>query len=298
MARGECKVLNVSSPGGTSPGFDLTGDPGVQHPSRGIVTEDAVKKWILRQLGEPVVDVELVDAHLNDALDEAKLQFGMLMGQRRLFQIDVNTNKTEYQLPTDIYQVIEVVLPASFFDTLTDTEDQFSLAYHFLFGQWLNTPLQHIGGAGSSYGTSGSYRNQYPYSDLLQRLQYLETIERIWGADRDWEYVQETHTLRIMPPPQPSGKAHIIGHSHLIDVEAFVDPTDIWLFRQWSLAEAMTILGNMRSTIDSWPMGGGDKALNGDRLLDRALEIKADLTERFKELRKKAGPGGATILTG
>lgn len=298
MARGPAKVFNVSSPTGSSPGFDLTGDPGVQHPSRGIITEDAIKKWILRKLGEPIVDVELVPEHLDDALDYAKLQFGTYMGQRRLFQLDVNGQQTEYQLPTDIYQVVEVLLPASFFDTLTDTEDQFSLAYHFLFGQWLNTPLQHIGGAGSSYGTSGSYRNQYPYSDLVQRLQYLETIERIWGADRDWEFVQSTHTLRIMPPPQPGGKAHIIGMSHAIDVEAFVDPTDIHIFRQWAFAEAMEILGNMRSTVDSWQMTGGEKSMNGDRLLDRAAEMKQDLVEKSQQLRKKAGPGGASIVTG
>jgi len=115
-----------------------------------------------------------------------------------------------------------------------------------------------------------------PYSDLVQRLQYLNVSKKIFSADREWVYDRDTHELQVMPRPSIVGNMLVEVWTRDIDTRQF-GPEDENIFLRYSLAQAKEFLGEIRNKWDSMPMVGGDKGLNGERLLEEAKEAKAQL---------------------
>lgn len=221
------------------------------------MTEDEIKGYVLRRLGSGVIDVELTDAQMGDVMTDTKRWFGFRLGQKRAIQIPMTTATNVYILEPDVTEVLEVYLPQAHFPAV-DTDD-FSYTYSLLFGQW------------RSPGAS-----PMPYSDLLQRLQYLNVSKKLFSADREWRYDRDTRELLIMPRPSIVGNMIVLVWTRDIDTRQF-GPEDENLFLRYSLAHAKTILGEIRSKWDSIPMVGGDKGLNGERLLEEAKEEKEQL---------------------
>lgn len=220
-------------------------------------TEDEVKAYVLRRLGSGIIDVELTDDHMNDVIDDTKRWFGFRLGQKRVIQIPLTTATNVYVLEPDVTEVLQVFLPSAHFPAV-DTDD-FSYTYSLLFGQW------------RSPGAS-----PMPYSDLVQRLQYLNMSKKIFSADREWNYNRDTHELLIMPRPSIVGNMLVEVWTQDIDPRQF-GLEDENLFLRYALAQAKEFLGEIRSKWDSMPMVGGDKGLNGERLLEEAQAAKEQL---------------------
>jgi hypothetical protein len=220
-------------------------------------TEDEVKSYVLRRLGSGIIDVELTTEHLNDVMDDTKRWFGFRLGQKKVIQVPLTTATNVYILDPDVTQVLRVFLPTAHFPAV-DTDD-FSYTYSLLFGQW------------RSPGAS-----PMPYSDLVQRLQYLNMSKKIFSADREWDYNPDSRELLIMPRPSIVGNMLVEVWSRDIDTRQF-GPEDEDLFLRYALAQAKEFLGEIRNKWDSIPMVGGDKGLNGERLLEEAQASKEQL---------------------
>ena len=231
-------------------------------------TEEEVKAYVLRRLGDGIIDVELTPAHLQDVIDDTKRWFGFRVGQKRVIQIPLTTATNVYILEPDVTEVLQVFLPTAHFPAV-DTDD-FSYTYSLLFGQW------------RSPGAS-----PMPYSDLVQRLQYLNMSKKIFSADREWTYNRDNHELLIMPRPSIVGNMLVEVWTKDIDVRQF-DPEDEDLFLRYSLAQAKEFLGEIRNKWDSMPMVGGDKGLNGEKLLESAKEMKEQLEKDAINWRRAA----------
>ena len=221
------------------------------------MTEDEIKSYVLRRLGSGVIDVELTTDHMNDVINDTKRWFGFRLGQKRVIQVPLTTSTNVYILEPDVTEVLQVFLPSSHFPAV-DTDD-FSYTYSLLFGQW------------RSPGAS-----PMPYSDLVQRLQYLSMSKKIFSADREWNYNRDTRELLIMPRPSIVGNMLVEVWTSNIDTREF-GPEDENLFLRYSLAQAKEFLGEIRNKWDSMPMVGGDKGLNGEKLLEEAKEAKEQL---------------------
>lgn len=229
------------------------------------MTEEEVKAYVKRRLGDGVVGVELTDAQMDDILRATKRWFVARCAIKTVSNLTVSTDVSEYVLDNQIVDVYEVYFPKSNL-TSFDKSDDFSYVNGFYLGSMFGGQSQE------------GYRfNQLPYSDLVQRLQYLETAQRIWGADAQWEYDSRTRTLRIMPSPPVSGTAVIIGNSANVQTTS-LDPEDEDLFLRWATAEAKEVLGQIRSKYDSVPTAGGDRSLNGDTLFTQAEMEKEALS--------------------
>ena len=221
------------------------------------MTEDDIKAYVIRRLGGGIVDVELTQEHMSDVINDTKRWFGFRLGQKRPLQIPLTTATNVYILDPDVTEVLDVYLPSSHFPAV-DTDD-FSYTYSLLFGQW------------RSPGSS-----PMPYSDLVQRLQYLNMSKKIFSADREWSYDRDTRELLIMPRPSIVGNMIVMVWTRDIDTRQF-GPEDENLFLRYSLATAKEFLGEVRSKWDSMPMVGGDKSLNGEKLLESAKIEKEQL---------------------
>jgi len=229
-------------------------------------TEDEHWSYTVRKLGGGVIDIELTDLHKKDCLDDTKRWYVERVGFLAWYQLPLVPGESNYQLSSDVLEVIDVLLPS--FQLPTLDVDSFSFTYFTsLFGSW-TSPQQ----------------SPMPYSELVQRLQYLETIGRVFSTDRDWDWQPENRRLVIMPPPRAGGFGTMQSNALLkvfsanIDTKQ-LDPRGHDYFRRKLLIEAQATLGNIRETYDTYTTLGGDRSMNGAALISRA-ETQAEKLER------------------
>ena len=221
------------------------------------MTEDEIKGYVKRRLGSGIIDVELTEDQMGDVLSDTRRWYSFRAGQKRFIQIPLLTSTNVYVLDPDVIEVLQVIIPGSHFPAV-DTDD-FSYTYSMLFGQWRSPGASPL-----------------PYSDLVQRLQYLSMSQKIFSADREWNYNQSTRELEIMPRPSIVGNALGEIWTKNIDTRELL-PQDEALFLRYALATAKEFLGEIRSKYDSMTTVGGDRTLNGEKLLAEAKEEKEQL---------------------
>lgn len=252
------------------------------------MSEDKLWRYVRRQLGGGITDVELTskgdrdpetgrvydedETHQYDCFADARRWFAYRVGFRKIVQVQLMNGQSAYLMPPETIEVIDVHLPN--FQLPTIDADQFSYTYYtLLFGQWTNPNVAPL-----------------PYSDLVQRLQYLEQIGRIFSSDRDWEYHANTRILEIYPAPGSLGSPSFYNRSaasssalatiwtyHVDPTQ--LDPQDLDLFKRKLVISAMRTLGNIRMKFDSMPSVGGDKSFNGMDLLGDAQSMEDKLEQ-------------------
>lgn len=222
--------------------------------------------YALRKLGSGIIDIELTDEHKQDCLDDADRWFAERVGFIQYSQLPLVPGQSNYFLSSDVIEVFDLWLPS--FQLPTLDVDSFSFTYFSsLFGAW-TSPQQA----------------PMPYSDLVQRLQYLETVGRIFSTDRDWDWQPELRRLVISPPPRAGGLGTMIA-SAIIKVGSAnimteqLDPRPGDFYRRRLLIEAMRTLGQIRDTYDAYPTVGGERSMNGGALLQRADQLEQKLEQ-------------------
>jgi len=221
------------------------------------MTEDEIKAYVKRRLGSGIIDVELTADHMEDVIIDTKRWYSFRAGQKRLIQVPLLTSTNVYVMDPDVIDVLQVVLPGAHFPAV-DTDD-FSFTYSLLFGQWRSPGASPL-----------------PYSDLVQRLQYLNMSRKIFSADREFNYNPNTRELEIMPRPSIVGNMLVEVWSKNIDTRE-LGPQDEQLFLRYALAQAKEFLGEIRSKYDAITQLGGDRSLNGEKLLEEAKAEKEQL---------------------
>jgi hypothetical protein len=252
-----------------------TGEPILSGYGTGM-SEEKLWRYVRRTLGGGITDVELTsngdrdpvtglvyeadETHQFDCFADARRWFAYRVGFRKIIQVPIRTGQGAYLMPPETIEVVDLQLPN--FQLPTIDADQFSYTYYtLLFGQWTNPGVAPL-----------------PYSDLVQRLQYLEQIGRIFSADRDWEYHPNTRILEIYPAPGGAlGSAALATiWTHHVDPTQ-LDPQDLDLFKRKLLICAMRTLGNIRTKFDSISVVGGDRSMNGMDLLGDAATMEEKL---------------------
>ena len=233
------------------------------------MTEEEIVAYLKRKLGGGIETVELTVDHFTDIMNDTKRWFLFRVGQKQFMQLTVASGISEYTLPANVLEVLSCRIENYNFDTAG--ADDFSYAYGFVFGSWY-TNTQY----GSLPGDGASTLSPMPYSDLVQRLQYLETIQRVWGGDPEWFFDKNTKKFTLSPAVGYNGIALMEIFSNTVDTRQ-LDPEPEDFFLRWALAEAKETLGTVRSKYDSYPTVGGDRSMNGDQLLSEAREAKEKL---------------------
>lgn len=233
-----------------------------------LMDEDQLKEWILRQLGAPLIKVEITKEQLEDCVEMGKRWFSAKKGLPRSTAFQVLDGLNEYDLPDDVDKVFDVVFSTNPLDL--------SLVFSPYLMQDEKVP----------YDVFAAPRAAGVYSSLAQTIQYIETVKRILGADLDWR--QEGRKLYIFPIPKNATSIRIEYKAKTFDAVE-LEERDHDLLKRYALAMAKKIVGRIRSKYDSFPTAQGTASLDGQALLDEA-SIEVDKLE--EEISDSAGPMG------
>lgn len=229
----------------------------------------ALKKWILRTLGCDVIDVELVEDQLDDAVLEAKEYWLMWVGMARSVELSVQAGNQEYAadlLGPDVNSVVDVYFDA-YDDSLRDA-----------FG-WADVEINPF---------QWTFEGRGGYSSIIQYMQYREMARGITSSDRDWEWDKSRRVLVISPKYSQSRMIMVVYLSRCFDYD-YLEMYEWSIFRQYALARAMQKLAFIRMKFSDHPGVAGSFSMDGETMYanGEALELKID--EKIKQMEHPVG---------
>ena len=232
--------------------------------ARTLMNREELTQWILRKLGGPLVCVELTQDMLDDAVEDAVRWFIAKKGTVRTVKFNAIPGQVEYDLPEDVDTVLNV--------WFTERELDFSTIF---------SPFAFVDKI--PYDVFANPRGGGLYSSFTQSLQYIEMAKRIISVEPEWRQIPGTRCLQLNRLDRDDGASltFVVEYKpNCITVEQLFE-RDHDLVKRWAFAEAMEVLGRIRSKIDSYPSAQGTLTLNGDRLIDQAQEKKDKLEEEI-----------------
>jgi hypothetical protein len=233
-------------------------------PAGGPVSRETLATHAKVQLGWPAVCVELSEHHFADAVDEAEVWIATHMGQVRTATISLVSGMLEYALPSDCESVVDVALPRRYGSLPLPMNIEG--AEEFYYGQFFK------GGA-----RSGGFN-----SDVYQTLQYFDMTQRTLSADTEHTWQDDNRRL-LISPSNLSGTAIVWYVSNQIDYDRITLQMKL-LMRRYVVAQAMMMLGRIRSKYSEVPGSGGKITLNGSDLMTAAETELAVLDEKMGKL--------------
>lgn len=231
-----------------------------------------VINYVRRRLGDQVVNVELTEDQLRDCINDTKRWFVANWGVRSEKLIIADIGQSEFKLEEDVYRVIAVY------------EER--LAFPGIALSFQDIPFYYL----YTYRSDVSISFSYPvglYSGLIQQLQFIGQLKRIFSADLSFEYNPYSRILRIMPARMEARRILVEYLNNTVDI-AKLAGEDKNVFLRYCLAVAKERLGRIRSKYSDIPYATGTVSLDGERLLSEALEEQKELTEWAMSRNKPA----------
>lgn len=237
-------------------------------------SEAEIKKFVRRRLGGGTVDVELTEEQIGDCIDTARRWFSRYIAQIKNVTIQISPNGGEYDVAPDCAYVTDVAF----------TRDNRDI---FTFFDWAGVEISPLN-YGMYYGPPGG-----SYSYLTQARQFIEQAKKLISTDPDWYWDRAKRKLVITPTSgqvnSGLGNTIVVEYAtRAVDLER-LDDYEYELLRRYALAEAMDLLGQIRSKYSSWPSASGEASLNGDSLISNADVMRNELNEAVKKLRRPDG---------
>ena len=238
---------------------------------------------ILTRLGSGMIDVELTDEQLQKCIDlaEAKLiQRGDAYVEESLVLLTLKKNQKEYILPDEIIEIQQIYRRGygrAFGSTGGQNMDPFAMA-------WTNV---YMAGAINGIRTGGLVTYELHNN-------YLKTAGKMFGMYMNYSFNPNTHKLVIAENPRSDDEI-ILLHSYVdrAEYEVLQDRfASLWI-ENWALAEAMEILGRIRSRFGNLPGPNGSVSQDGDALKQESKAMKEELT---KELNNFVPGGDVTLM--
>jgi hypothetical protein len=218
------------------------------------------KRWIMMQLGAPVIKVELTEAQVDEFIDSAikrMSQWGMFE-EVCIFRVTPKENGYDLlEMIPEYINVKDVIYSPNQAESLLQgffTDFAFDNRSFF----WYH----------STYASMTDFYILNAYNEM-----YLRTI----GNEGQWKVVG--NKLYLSPTPDKPVWA-------AIEYTAFPDKLDVrrdeWI-REWALSECMMALGNIRGKYSQLPGPRGELQLDGEQMITRAVEKQEKLLERLNE---------------
>lgn len=224
-----------------------------------------IKSYVLAKLGNPVVEVELLEQQFEIILRTAgDFIAHYLPKEERFAWFYTQPLVSEYPLPNDAYWVEEV----NWDPATTNIGDIFG-AESFLFNIGNVTGIQNI------------------LLDYTLLQQYRRFSQRILGTEGHWECLGD-RKIRLYPTPKG---AFPVTVKYIPAITSFRSPICRQLVMDMILAEAMIVLSMARSKFSGIPSpDGGSLTMNGDALFQRGNEMRDKIIDMANGLADPLGP--------
>lgn len=228
------------------------------------VDSDPLKRYVLTMLGNPVVEVELMENMFEIVLKTTgDFIAHYFPKEQKLAYFYTIPLECEYDLPEDAYWVEDVT-----WDPVTTNIGDIFGAESFLFNIGNVTGIQNI---------------LLDYH-LLQA--YRRFSQRILGTEGHWECLG-SRKIRLYPTPKGSFPVCVLYNPI---ITSFRSPQAKKLAMDMLLAESMIMLGNIRGKFGGIPSpDGGSLTLNGDALITRGNEMRDKIIEQANLLGEPLG---------
>jgi len=97
------------------------------------LSEEEIKRYVKRKLGDGIVKVELTNDHMDDIIRDTRRWLVNRAGIETFIDIQVNRGSTRYKLPDHVVDVYDVYLPSDALANIAG-DDDFSRQYAYFFG--------------------------------------------------------------------------------------------------------------------------------------------------------------------
>ena len=231
------------------------------------LTRERVIGKIKRRLGGDFCD-QLDGDDFEDALDYTDIWFLTWFGTIKEAVTQYGSGEREITVADDCSQVLEVNLSGRSTDYLAMIDPG-----TFSDARAIPATLFRPGRGGG-------------VGDIYQMQNHIEMTARVFGAERDWEYVRSERKIRIYPMAVPASSGGYVHYSYVskdIDYDAMT-PSEQLYYLRWAEAEAKKVLGRIRSKYGNLP-GPGDNVeiADGQTLLEEAKEEMMTIMEEVKQ---------------
>ncbi len=239
-----------------------------------LVSRQEIREYVLANLGYPTVNVELDQAQLKVAIDQAIIEYlGTGAFETAYIQIPVNNASSNvFDLPEEAATVKGVTFNIPFETAAGSTQDIFSFAvYASPFGPNYTNFVHAAGNLGVFF-------------------EYLQNRNRVIGNDITWKVVD--NQLYVWPIPRNAPSILVEYSKNAFGVEdkdeniSLSNQWGINWIRKFALATAKGMLGKVRgkySQVSGGP-GGESQTLNSAELVSESKEeitvLKEELFDR------------------
>ena len=241
-----------------------------------LVSRKEIKRYILNSLGDPVVNVELAEEQLNEAINQAideYLATGAFETAYAQLPVD-NQSSNVFDLPEDAGTVKNVVFNIPFETAAGSTQDIFSFAvYASPFGPNYTNFVHAAGNLGVFF-------------------EYLQNRNRVIGNDITFKVVNGQLYVWPIPRNAPSILIEYSKNSFGVeDKDQNISLSNQWgiqWIRNYALAVSKGMLGKVRGKFSQVSGGPGSESqtLNSAELV---AESKEEITALKEQLFDKKG---------
>jgi len=256
----------------TESGDQLTTEEALPVSDQNIITPggayNAVKNFVMRRLGYPRIKVYMTEEQLDDCV---------WLSINRYFEykdIKISTAYISGTAGVSTYDIPAGIVPELIHEVIFKPTDPLLSLTGVMQDVYILYYLQNAGGASNFI------------VDYWMTLASYEEYTRVLGNQPHWEILNE----RLYLDPQPSVDFTIgIRYSELPS-EVVIE--NIRWIKEYTLAQAKLVEGEIRSKFSSFTAGSGEISLNGDALKSEATQ---DIQKLEDELYSKQIPLGMVI---
>lgn len=229
------------------------------------VETNPIKNYVLAALGNPVVEIELLENQFETIIRTAGDFIAHYLPKEQKYAFFYTEPlQSEYDLPTDAYWVQEV----NWDPATTNIGDIFG-AESFLFNIGNVTGIQNI------------------LVDYTLLMQYRRFSQRILGTEGHWE-CNGSRKIRLYPTPKGAFPVVVV---YIPAITSFRSPIARRIVNDMVLAECMVALGMARSKFSGIPgPDGGSLTLNGGDLITRGNELRDKMVDLANSMADPMGP--------
>jgi hypothetical protein len=247
-------------------------------PSVLKLRSEPMKKYVLTQLGHPVVEVEITEDQW-ETIWKVSGDFiaGYFPREQKLGLFYTSPLQSTYPLPHDAYWIQQVS-----WDPVTTRIDDVFGAESFLF----------------NIGNISGIQNILTDYHLLQA--YRKFSQKILGTEGHWEVINEgvsnaqgdslsakDQMIRLYPTPKGAFPVVVM---YVPVIDHFRSPQARKICYDMMLAEAKCVLGHSRRKIQGMPTpDGGSISYDGSDLVQEGEKMKAELVENALKLGEPMG---------